>query len=45
MGSFDAEQIMKTRVRIGAILIALFVLMTIPVTASESIQLRYIRAC
>jgi hypothetical protein len=39
MGSFDEEQIMTTRIRIGAILIALIVLMTIPVTASESVQI------
>jgi hypothetical protein len=45
MGSSDEEQIMTTRIRIGAILIALIVLMTIPVTASEAVQLRHIRAC
>jgi hypothetical protein len=44
MGSFDAEQIHDDTHRIGAIVIALIVLMTIPVTASESVQLGFIRA-
>lgn len=45
MGRFGEEQIMTTRIRIGGILIALIVLMTIPVTASESVQLVCIRGC